>query len=99
MRVIVTTVTVPTPGTRVQVSNTTDEVRVIRFHARSGNAGNTYAGTITVSSTNGEEMLPDGSYKLQFDEGQDRHSVRLSVFYIDAAKEGDQVDVTAIVNP
>lgn len=95
MRVIVTTVTITAAGTRVQVSNTRDDVKVIHAHARAGNAGNTYWGTSDVSSANGEEMLPDGKHKEDFGDG----SVLLSTFYVDAAVSGDKVDVVAIVNP
>lgn len=99
MRVIVTTVTVTTPGTRVRVSNTLDDVRVIAFHARAGNTGNTYVGTSDVSSTNGEELLPDGKYKVKYDDGGDKFSEKLNVWFVDAATGGDQVDVTVLANP
>lgn len=95
MRVLFFTKDIPTAGARVQISNTEDDVKVIYFKARAGNAGNTYVGEDDVASTKGHEMLPDGTAKISFGDG----SVKLSTFYVDAATNGDDVDVTVIVNP
>ena len=43
------TINVGTAGTRVQVSNTTQKVRWIKFSAKTGNSGITYVGVSDVA--------------------------------------------------
>jgi hypothetical protein len=87
------TTDIPTAGTRVQISNTNDAVKAIEVRARVGNAGNTYFGVSDVSSTNGRELEPGATASLDFGDG----SVKFSVFYVDAATNGDDVDWMVIL--
>ena len=96
MRLIATTITVTTAGTRVQVSNTLDDVLWIRFDPRNLNSAAIFIGTVTVSSTVGKKLLPtDDPYIIDF--AALGGSVKLDTFYVDSQTNGDQVDVTIIV--
>jgi len=88
MRVDFGTLDIPTAGTELQISNTADRVKSISVRARPGNAGNAFLGVSDVSATNGWTLQPGESKTLDFGEG----SVLFSVFYVDVATSGDDVD-------
>ena len=90
------TVNVGTAGTRVQVSNTTQKVRWIKFSAKTGNSGITYVGISDVAAANGYELSANDS--LEFDFGKYGGSEVLNVFYVDAATNNDKVDVAMILD-
>lgn len=75
-----------------QVSNTTDKVKSIQFHARSGNKGSVIVGISTVSATRGRELTADVATAYNFDDG----SVPFNVFYVNISTGGDLVDWEAI---
>ena len=94
------TVTVGTAGTQEKVtadnSLTADDnkaVRTIEFRARAGNSGVCYVGGASVASTRGRELAVGGSVSYDFGDG----GTKLSDFYVDAATDGDIVDVTALL--
>lgn len=93
MRVSIGTTDIPTAGTRVQISNTNDKVKSISVRSRVANTGNVFFGTSTVSSTVGWTLQPGESKTLDFGEG----SVLFSVFYLDTATNGNDVDHAAIL--
>ena len=94
MRFLPFTTDIPTAGTRVQINNSEQRVKIIHFHARTGNTGNTYVGDSSVSSTaSGIEFRPNESRTIDFGQG----TVPLSTFYADAATNGDDVDGWAIL--
>ncbi len=94
MRFLPFTTDVPNAGTRVQIENSTQKVRIIHFHGRTGNTGNVYAGDDTVSaSAGGREIKPDAWVTIDFGEG----TVPMNTFYVDAATNGDDVDGFAIL--
>ena len=90
------TINVGTAGTRVQVSNTTQKVRWIKFSAKTGNSGITYVGSRDVAAANGYELSANDS--LEFDFGKYGGSEVLNVFYVDAATNNDKVDVAMILD-
>ena len=93
MRFLAGTTDIPNAGTRVQISNTADKVKTIAVRGRVGNTGNVYFGVSDVASTTGWELEP-GDYKsVDFGEG----SVPLSVFFVDAATNGDDVDWAVVL--
>ena len=71
-----------------QVSNTTDKVKSIQFHARSTNIGSVIVGISTVSATRGRELTADSTTAYNYDEG----SVPFNVFYVHIINGGDLVD-------
>jgi len=88
------TVNVGTAGTRVQVSNTTQKVRWIKFSAKTGNSGLTYVGISDVAAANGYELSANDSLEMDYRPG----SEVLNVFYVDAATNNDKVDVAMILD-
>ena len=100
MRIVFGTLAVTTAGTRLQLSNTKDDVKSIQFQPRAANTGRMFIGLVDVSATvNGWELpiplvgraiLP---LKLNFGEG----SVKLDLFYADATVSGERVDWVAIL--
>ena len=90
------TINVGTAGTRVQVSNTTQKVRWIKFSAKTGNSGITYVGISDVAAANGYELSANDSLELNFREHGG--SEVLNVFYVDAATNNDKVDVAMILD-
>lgn len=72
----------------MQISSSPRQIKAIEFHARSGNTGNVFVGKDDVSSTNGRELRPGEVAPYSFGES----SVPFSVFYVDAANSGDDVD-------
>lgn len=93
MRYDAGTTDVPTAGTAVQISNTADSVKSIEVRARPGNTGNAFFGVSDVSATNGWTLQPGESKALDFGKG----SVLFSVFYLDVATSGDDVDWSVIL--
>ena len=75
-----------------QVSNTSDPIICIEFHARSTNGSSVYAGVSDVSSSNGREIPPGESYKLDFSPG----SILFSQFYV-SVSGGDLVDWSVLI--
>ena len=94
MKVDAITVNVGTAGTRVQVSNTTQKVRYIKFSAKAGNSGLTYVGISDVAAANGYELSANDSLEMDYRPG----SEVLNVFYVDAATNNDKVDVAMILD-
>ena len=100
MRIRFGTTTITTAGTRVQLSNTADDVKKIQFQARAANTGRMFIGLSDVSATaNGWELTTEvaarakGRLELDFGEG----SVKLSLFYADSTVNGEIVDWVAII--
>ena len=94
MRFFPFTTDIPTAGTRVQISALNERVKIIHFHARVGNTGNTYVGDVTVSSAvGGIEFQPNESRTIDFGQG----TVLLTTFYVDAATNGDDIDGWALL--
>ena len=100
MRVLFGPTTVTTAGTRVQLSNTADRVKQIRFASRVANTGRIFIGTVTVSATvsgweltSSEAARAKGDLILDFGAG----SVLLSTFYVDSIVSGEIIDWVAIV--
>jgi hypothetical protein len=97
MRFDTGTTDVPSAGTAVQISNTNDRVKAIEAHAPSGNTGSVYFGVSDVSGTgtiNGRELAPGEAATYSFGAG----SVLFSVFYVDAATSGDDLDWAVILD-
>lgn len=85
---------IPSAGTRVQISNTAQRVKSILFHAQADNTGNIYVGDSSVSATaSSMELQPGEAVRVKFGDG----SVALSVFWVDAATSGDDVDGLAVL--
>jgi hypothetical protein len=86
-------VDVPSAGTAVQLSNTTNRVLWIKFTAPTANSGITYVGLSDVSATNGYPLGAaggvDATLELNFEVSGG--SVLMSTFYVDAATNGDDV--------
>ena len=82
-----------------QISNTSDIVMVIEFHARSKNDGLVYVGLSDVSDNNGRELAAGETYALNFASAYEidrRHpEILMSQFYVQVA-DGDKVDWSAI---
>lgn len=93
MRFDAGTTDIATAGTRVQISNTSDAVKQITVSARPGNAGNVFFGVSDVSSTNGITLPPGDSKVWDFGKG----SVLFSIFWVDAATNGDDLDWAVIM--
>jgi hypothetical protein len=87
------TTDIPTATTQVQISNTADRVKSISVRGRPGNAGNVFFGVSDVETTDGWTLQPGESKTVDFGEG----SVLFSVFYVNAATNGDDVDWTVIL--
>ena len=94
MRFDTGTTDVPSAGTAEQISNTPDRVKAIEAHAPSGNTGSVYFGVSDVSATNGRELAPGEAATYSFGAG----SVLFSVFYVDAATSGDDLDWAVILD-
>jgi hypothetical protein len=80
---------VPSAGTAVQVVNTTSRVKWVRFKALAGNSGLAYVGVSDVAASLGYELSAGNTVELNF--GEFGGSVPSSVFYADAATNGDKV--------
>lgn len=100
MRVLFGTTTVTTAGTRVQLSNTANPVKKIRFQGRAANTGRMFIGLVDVSATvNGWELpIPVAGkmyppLELDFGDG----SVLLSLFYVDGTVNGEIIDWVAVL--
>ena len=93
MRFLAGSLTIATAGTELQFSNTADNVKTLAVRARPGNTGNVFFGISTITSTSGWTLQPGESKTVDFGEG----SVLFSVFYGDAASNGNILDWTAIL--
>ena len=80
---------VSSAGTAVQLLNATNRVKWMRFKALAGNSGLTYVGVSDVSASLGYELSAGNTVDLNF--GEFGGSVPASVFYADAATNGDKV--------
>ena len=94
MRFDTGTTDVPSAGTAEQISNTPDRVKAIEAPAPSGNTGSVYFGVSDVSATNGRELAPGEAATYSFGAG----SVLFSVFFVDAATSGDDLDWAVILD-
>ena len=95
MRLDVGITTVTTAGTRVQMNNTTNRVKIIRVKALAGNSGLTYFGVSDVAAALGYELSAGNEHELNF--GEFGGSVPANIFYADAATNGDKVCWTMIL--
>ena len=100
MRIQFFTTTVTAAGTRVQISNTADRVKYIRFQTRAANTGRMFVGLITVASGTASWELeipvaarPIAELPIDFGEG----SVLFNLFYADATVNGEIVSGYAIL--
>lgn len=93
MRFSAGSLTITTAGTELQFSNTADKVKSLSVRGRPGNAGNTFFGISTITSTSGWTLQPGESKTVDFGNG----SVPFSTFYGDSATNGDILDWTAIL--
>jgi hypothetical protein len=80
---------VPSAGTAVQLLNATNRVKWMRFKALAANSGLAYVGVSDVSASLGYELSAGNTVDLNF--GEFGGSVPASVFYADAATNGDKV--------
>ena len=85
------TVTVTTAGTQIQVVSSETLVRAVTFRPRAGNTGVVYIGDDAVSSANGFELSPGEPFTIKLVAGEP--ALDLSDWWIDAATNGDIVDV------
>jgi hypothetical protein len=83
------TTTISTAGTEVQISNTTNRVRWIKVKALAANSNKVYFGVSDVSATNGYELSAGNEIVLDLIGAGG--TVAFSVFYLDAAVDGDKV--------
>jgi len=80
---------VSSAGTAVQMLNTTNRVKWVRFKALAGNSGLAYVGVSDVSASLGYELSAGNTVELNF--GEFGGSVPANVFYADAATNNDKV--------
>jgi len=80
---------VSSAGTAVQMLNTTNRVKWVRFKALAGNSGLAYVGVSDVSASLGYELSAGNTVELNF--GEFGGSVPANVFYVDAATNNDKV--------
>ena len=84
---------VPSAGTAVQLANTTNRVKWMRFKALAGNSGLIYVGVSTsarpLSASLGYELSAGNTVDLNF--GEFGGSVPVNVFHVDAATNNDKV--------
>ena len=85
------TVTVATPGTRVQVVPSGNAVTAVSFRARTTNAGAAFVGDSTVSSSAGYRLEPGEELTISF-----REPVDLRRFHVDAETADDRVDYAGV---
>lgn len=83
------TVTVTTAGTAVQVSNSERIVRGFYVKARIANAGAAYLGDVDVAAGDGLEV-PETEYLYI------SGPTNLELWYVDAATNGDIVDILPV---
>ena len=93
MRFDTGTTDVPSAGTRVQISNTTDRILWIRVSARTGISGALYFGRSDVASTNGYELSANDYLEIDFRPG----SEAFSSFYADTSANGNDLDWAVIL--
>ena len=93
MRFDAGTTDVPSAGTSVQISNTTDRILWIRVSARTGISGAVYFGRSDVASTNGYELSANDYLEIDFRPG----SEAFSAFYVDASANGNDLDWAVIL--
>lgn len=94
LKPVVTTLTVTTTGTRVQVSSTSQLAYKVRFESV---AGTIYLGDSTVSATKYMAKLTAGvgiELTGYIQGGPNMGSFQLSSFYIDCVTNGDKCQVT-----
>jgi hypothetical protein len=93
MRFDTGTTDVPSAGTSVQISNTTDRILWIRVSARTGISGALYFGRSDVASTNGYELSANDYLEIDFRPG----SEAFSAFYADTSANGNDLDWAVIL--
>lgn len=102
--VFATTITVSSAGTAVQVTTIPTPFVWAIFHNAPGNSGNVYIGDVNVASTNGlslQRLTGSANHldEIKFD-GKlfaEDPPMDLSDFYVDAATNGDKIEVLAKV--
>lgn len=93
--VITVNVTVTTAGTPVQVSTTREPANWVNFMGALNNAGTTFFGDSNVSATQGQAIgAGGGAGSPQYPPAADISPYQLSEIWIDAANNGDIVQVT-----
>ena len=96
MRFDAGSLTIATAGTQLQFSNTSDRVKSISVRSRSANTGIVAFGVSDVSAIatiDGWVLQPGESKTVDFGEG----SVLFSIFYGDAAVNGEILDWAVIL--
>lgn len=93
MRILASTLTVTTSGTRLQFSNTLDKVKSLSVRARLTNTNNVFFGDVTVTTSLGWTLQPGESKTVDFGDG----SVPFNVFYADVTTNGEKLDWFAIL--
>lgn len=89
------TTDIPTAGTRVQLSNTNDDVHAISFTAELGNAGKVFIFD-DGGSFPGFPLNPGDEKTL--DLSPLKATVKFSSIYVDTATNGNDVSWIAVVN-
>ena len=84
-------VAVETPGTRVRVVESGNQVSSVTFRAGGKNKGPVYLGDENVSASSGYQLTPGEELHLSM-----RGSLELSAYYVDAEVGGDIVNFAGI---
>jgi hypothetical protein len=100
MRYDAGTVDVPSAGTAVQVLNSTEKVKWIRFTSRHGNTNGVYVGDADVSATNGRELRPPEEANVTSQNTMTEYrpwqaasgTIAMNTFYVDADTSGNDID-------
>lgn len=90
--------TVVTSGTEIQVSATQTPITTIIFSVPAANTGSIYVGDSDVSTTRGVEVPKGTTFSISVDQSgrSGGEEMFLSDFYVDAATNGDKVNVSYI---
>ena len=92
----ISTTTVTTAGTEVQLSNTTNRVTWVKVKALAANSGIVYIGGSDVSATNGYELSAGNELIVPIAE-MTGGSESFDTLYVDAATNGDKVCWTVLL--
>lgn len=94
-RILDGTTDIPTAGTRVQVSNTTNRVLWLYLRAPTANTGSIWFGGSTIAANRGKGIAAGGSFEIN--PGLFNHVVLFSTLYVDTATSGNDVEWLALV--
>lgn len=82
------TAQVLTPGTEVRITTSVVKVKSGVFKARHSNVGAVYLGLSTVTSTNGQTLLPGDAFRVSFGDMTEKPDA----LWVDAATADDRLD-------